>query len=48
MSTKILARILAVATFSIGLMTFAALRAAGTNFKIGDPAPGIGASVTWC
>jgi thiol-disulfide isomerase/thioredoxin len=45
-STNILARMLAAATFSIGLVTFAALRAAEPTFKIGDPAPVI-APVTW-
>ena len=46
MSAKILARMLAGATFSIGLMTFAALCAAEPTFKIGDSAPVI-APVTW-
>jgi thiol-disulfide isomerase/thioredoxin len=45
-STKVLARILPVATLSIGVMSFAALHAAEPTFKIGDPAPLI-APVTW-
>jgi thiol-disulfide isomerase/thioredoxin len=45
-STKILARMLAAATFSIALVTFAASRAAEPTFKIGDPAPVI-TPVTW-
>jgi hypothetical protein len=45
-STKILARVLAAATFSIGLVTFAASGAAEPTLKIGDPAPVI-APVTW-
>jgi thiol-disulfide isomerase/thioredoxin len=45
-STKILVRILTAATFSIGMLTFATLRAAEPTLKIGDPAPAI-APVTW-
>jgi thiol-disulfide isomerase/thioredoxin len=45
-STKILARILSAATFSIGLIIFGTLRAAEVTFKIGDSAPPV-APVMW-
>jgi thiol-disulfide isomerase/thioredoxin len=45
-NTKILARMLTAATFSIALVTFAGSRAGEPTFKIGDPAPVI-APVIW-